>query len=56
MSDWHLKQVMEIERELMVEKARGLSAKEAKNRLDKYGENFIPSDKRRSYSSVSRQI
>ena len=52
MSDWHLKQVMEIERELMVEKARGLSAKEAKNRLDKYGENFIPSDKRRSYIVV----
>jgi Ca2+-transporting ATPase len=52
MSDWHLKKVTEIERELMVEKARGLSAREAKNRLYKYGDNFIPSDKRRSYIAV----
>ncbi len=49
MNEWHLKQVYEIERELMVEKSRGLSTQEVKKRQEKYGENFIPSDNKRSY-------
>lgn len=52
MTDWHLTHIAEIERELMVEKARGLSEKEVKKRLDKYGGNFIPSDKRRPYIAL----
>lgn len=52
MSNWHQKKINEIEKLLTVERSRGLSGKEVKSRLEKYGDNFIPSDKKRSYAAL----